>query len=412
MALSPAPADRLPERRGQPHGRARHRVGHRPRPPDRGGPDLGVHRPAAHLRAHRTHLRHGPRRQRACCAASTSRSPPARSSRSSARRLRQVDAAAPAGGLDRPTDGQRARSTARPSRGIDPRCAVAFQEPRLLPWRTIARERRPRPAARHPARRRRRARVAELLELVGLAELAGHRPREVSGGMAQRASLARALARNPGVLLLDEPFGALDALTRLRMQDLLLDVHAAEPTTVLLVTHDVDEALHLADRVVLLGARRRAEPGALVRRIVDVPGHPAARPRRRRARRAARRPARRPRRRPPPAPPAASDHAPASRTPVRRAATAPRPTSPTMRTTHVPHPVPPIRRSSRRPPRAAAAHRLRRRRGPAAAPRALRRRRGRSASAETLNIDFATYNPLSLVIKDQGWLEDALARVT
>ena len=69
--------------------------------------------------------------------------------------------------------------------------------------------------------------------------------------MAQRTSLARALARDPGVLLLDEPFASLDALTRMRMQDLLLDVHAAAPTTVLLVTHDVEEALQLSDRVIL-----------------------------------------------------------------------------------------------------------------------------------------------------------------
>src|SRR5690606_41610778 len=90
------------------------------------------------------------------------------------------------------------------------------------------------------------------LGLVRLTAQAGHSPRATSVGMAQRASLARALARNPGVLLLDEPFGALDALTRLKMQDLLLTIHAAQPTTVLLVTHDVDEALQLADRVVLL----------------------------------------------------------------------------------------------------------------------------------------------------------------
>jgi sulfonate transport system ATP-binding protein len=89
--------------------------------------------------------------------------------------------------------------------------------------------------------------------------------------MAQRASLARALARNPGVLLLDEPFGALDALTRIKMQDLLLDVHRAEPTTVLLVTHDVDEALQLADRIIVLGAATHG-PGATIVRTVEVPG--------------------------------------------------------------------------------------------------------------------------------------------
>ena len=90
--------------------------------------------------------------------------------------------------------------------------------------------------------------------------------------MAQRASLARALARNPWVLLLDEPFGSLDALTRLRMQDLLLDVHAAAPTTVLLVTHDVDEALQLADRVDPARPRNRASTGATIRQVVTVPG--------------------------------------------------------------------------------------------------------------------------------------------
>jgi len=106
-----------------------------------------------------------------------------------------------------------------------------------------------------------------------LKDFADHRPREVSGGMAQRASLARALARTPGVLLLDEPFGALDALTRLRMQDLVVDIHENTPTTVLLVTHDVDEALQLADRVVVLGTpeHETQQPGATIQRIVNVP---------------------------------------------------------------------------------------------------------------------------------------------
>jgi sulfonate transport system ATP-binding protein len=157
--------------------------------------------------------------------------------------------------------------------GIDQRCAVAFQEPRLLPWRSISRNVEvglPRGTGREAGR----ARVAELLELVQLADAAQLRPRQVSGGMAQRASLARALARGPGVLLLDEPFGALDALTRLTMQDLLLDIHAVEPATILFVTHDVEEALYLADRVVLLGTEPGYEPGsgATIRSVITVPG--------------------------------------------------------------------------------------------------------------------------------------------
>lgn len=186
-----------------------------------------------------------------------------------------------AGGLDRPTLGD-VTIDGTPVAPFDPRSAVGFQEPRLLPWRSIAGNVAlglPRGTPRQAGREL----VARLLDLVGLADFAGHRPREVSGGMAQRTSLARALARNPGVLLLDEPFGALDALTRLKMQDLLLDVHAAAPTTVLLVTHDVDEALQLADRVILLGyeaGRREAgdeddageAPGAVIRQTVVVPG--------------------------------------------------------------------------------------------------------------------------------------------
>ncbi|MGK9149188.1 ABC transporter ATP-binding protein [Plantibacter flavus] len=175
-----------------------------------------------------------------------------------------------AAGLDHPTSGS-VLIDGTPVDGIDPRTAFGFQEPRLLPWRTIAAN----VALGLPKRTPKAeglARVAELLELVGLADFAGHRPREVSGGMAQRASLARALARRPGVLLLDEPFGALDALTRLKMQDLLLSVHVAAPTTILLVTHDVDEALQLADRVILLG-REEGRPGSTIAQTVTVPGH-------------------------------------------------------------------------------------------------------------------------------------------
>ena len=157
--------------------------------------------------------------------------------------------------------------------GIDQRSAIAFQEPRLLPWRTVSRNveiglRRGTVSADG------KARVAELLGLVQLSDAATLRPRQISGGMAQRASLARALARGPGVLLLDEPFGALDALTRLTMQDLLLDIHAVEPATILFVTHDVEEALYLADRVVLLGVESgyKADSGAVIRTVITVPG--------------------------------------------------------------------------------------------------------------------------------------------
>ncbi|WP_285471029.1 ATP-binding cassette domain-containing protein [Actinoplanes sp. NBRC 101535] len=166
-----------------------------------------------------------------------------------------------AAGLDTPTTGS-IRVDGRAVTGVEPRCAVVFQEPRLLPWRTLAGNVAyglPRGTTRDQAR----SEVARWLDVVGLTEFAHHRPRQVSGGMAQRAALARALARRPGVLLLDEPFAALDALTRLRMQDLLAEVQRAAGTTVLLVTHDVDEALHLADRIVLLGTPAPSPAAAL-----------------------------------------------------------------------------------------------------------------------------------------------------
>lgn len=178
-------------------------------------------------------------------------------------------------GLD-PVDGGTVALGEHPVAEVDQRCAVAFQEPRLLPWRSLARniELGLPPGTDRTAGR---ARVAELLDLVRLPLAGSLRPRQVSGGMAQRASLARALARRPGILLLDEPFGALDALTRLTMQDLLLDIHTAEPTTIVLVTHDVDEALALADRIVLLGDDpERPHPGSTIRSVVPVAG---ARPR-------------------------------------------------------------------------------------------------------------------------------------
>ena len=172
-----------------------------------------------------------------------------------------------AAGLNRITAGT-VRIGEKAVTGLDPRVAIGFQEPRLLPWRTVADN----VALGLPQGTKKaegEATVTRLLSLVGLSEYADHRPKEISGGMAQRVSLARALARTPGVLLLDEPFGALDALTRINMQDLLLDVHRQDPTTILLVTHDVEEALYLSDRVIVLG-KDTPEGPATIQRIVTV----------------------------------------------------------------------------------------------------------------------------------------------
>lgn len=155
-----------------------------------------------------------------------------------------------------------------PVSGINLRCGVVFQEPRLFPWKSISDN--VLVGSRGGANR---DAAARLLDAVGLTGFEKHLPRQVSGGMAQRAALARGLAGSPGVLLLDEPFAALDALTRLTMQDLLLDVAAETGSTVILVTHDIDEALHLADRIVVLGER-----GTGIAEIVTV-DHPRPRDR-------------------------------------------------------------------------------------------------------------------------------------
>jgi len=152
-------------------------------------------------------------------------------------------------GLDQPSDGV-VTVDGHTVTAVDPRCAVVFQEPRLLPWRSL------RDNVKLGARGEKdNDGVDALLAEVGLAGFENHLPKEVSGGMAQRTALARGLAGHPGVLLLDEPFAALDALTRLQMQDLLAEVAQHTGATVVFVTHDIDEALHLADRVVVMAGR-------------------------------------------------------------------------------------------------------------------------------------------------------------
>jgi sulfonate transport system ATP-binding protein len=143
---------------------------------------------------------------------------------------------------------------------------VIFQEPRLLPWLSVA-DNVGFGLADRPASER-RERVAAALERVGLTDKANVWPRELSGGQAQRVSIARALIMRPEVLLLDEPFSALDAFTRIDLQDHLLDLWADTRPTLVLVTHDVDEAIVLADRVVVM----RPRPGRIQEEVItDMP---------------------------------------------------------------------------------------------------------------------------------------------
>ncbi|VIO81490.1 ABC transporter ATP-binding protein [Bradyrhizobium ivorense] len=138
---------------------------------------------------------------------------------------------------------------------------IIFQEPRLLPWLTVA-DNIGFGLADLPAEVR-RERIAAALARVGLADKANAWPRELSGGQAQRVAIARALVPQPEVLLLDEPFSALDAFTRRDLQDHLLDLWADTRPTLILVTHDVDEAVVLADRVLVM----RPRPGRLFQEI-------------------------------------------------------------------------------------------------------------------------------------------------
>jgi len=133
--------------------------------------------------------------------------------------------------------------------------AVVFQNHSLLPWLTVYENVRlavDKTMGRARSRAERHDWTLRQLELVQMADARGRRPAEISGGMKQRVGIARALAMEPKVLLLDEPFGALDALTRAHLQDSVMEIHAALGNTIVMITHDVDEAVLLSDRVVMM----------------------------------------------------------------------------------------------------------------------------------------------------------------
>jgi len=149
--------------------------------------------------------------------------------------------------------------------GVGSERAVIFQEPRLLPWLTVIENVAFGLETQGVARDEARQRAQRYIDLVGLQEFESAYPRQLSGGMAQRVGIARALAVQPEILLLDEPLGALDAMTKISMQQELARIWREEDVTTVLVTHDLEEAIYLADRILILPREKGAQP-----RIIDI----------------------------------------------------------------------------------------------------------------------------------------------
>ncbi len=171
-------------------------------------------------------------------------------------------------GLNKPTTGEVRLKNQRITQP-GPERMVIFQNYSLLPWKTayeniyLAVEQ----VYKHKSRQEKKEIVLEHLELVGLTEAANKKPAQLSGGMKQRVAIARALATRPEVLIMDEPFGALDPITREEMQEELLQIWQDHQATVLMITHDIDEALFLSDRLVMM----TNGPAANIGEVLDIP---------------------------------------------------------------------------------------------------------------------------------------------
>ena len=150
-----------------------------------------------------------------------------------------------------------------PVSGPHPDRGIVFQHHTLFPWKSVRDNVAFGPKMRGVKRAERRRQADEILDLVDLGDFSDRYPKQLSGGMQQRVEIARVLINRPRLLLMDEPFSALDALTRMKMQELLLDIWERVRTTILFVTHDIDEALFLADRVIVMSAR----PGQILEEI-------------------------------------------------------------------------------------------------------------------------------------------------
>ena len=168
-------------------------------------------------------------------------------------------------GLDYPTGGQ-VLLDGKPASGPGPDRGMVFQGYTLFPWLTVLRNVMFGLEMQGASPSRAESEARQWIEMVGLADFEGAYPNQLSGGMKQRVAIARALAGGPRILLMDEPFGALDAQTRAKMQSHLLQIWHNVSVTILFITHDLDEAVYLADRILVLGAK----PGH-IKEVIEVP---------------------------------------------------------------------------------------------------------------------------------------------